>query len=133
MAKRQLFRNSERLASAQQHRLSHQHLFSQYMLQGQMHEQTFMAMLSAFQGELQRLSKRSMSLEKRLASLRELRQQFEGCLAELQRQQQLQLSAPMRLALGLARGQWFWHYQGPQIRWGWQQAALGFRHLSGPR
>ena len=60
-------------------------------------------------------------------ALNELRHQFDDYVATLRRRKLIQFTLPMELALFATRAQWFIHYQGPQIRRGWQQAAQGFQ------
>ena len=110
------------------------HLFSQYMLQDQMRDTVFMAALSKFRAELQRIQKtaklRHATLEWYLTELDILRQEFDSYVGTLRRQGLIQFTLPMELALFVTRAQWFMYYQGPQIRRGWQDAAKGFQQIS---
>ncbi|ESA34807.1 hypothetical protein N836_15415 [Leptolyngbya sp. Heron Island J] len=127
---------SQRIAEAQHQSLINAHLFTQYMLQGQMRDQVFMASLTTFRTELNRIKKsaslRHASLDWYLAELNELKQQFDTYIHTLRRQGLIQFTLPMELALFATRVQWFTCYQGPQIRRGWQQAAQGFQQMSTP-
>ncbi|MEA5465928.1 hypothetical protein [Leptothoe sp. PORK10 BA2] len=126
----------QQLVQEQSQSLSTAHLFSQYMLQDQMRDQVFMASLTTFRSELQRIKKsaklRHASLDWYLTKLRELRQQFDTYVGTLRKKGLIQFTLPMELALFATRAQWFFHYQGPQIRNGWQQAAQGFQQISSP-
>ena len=126
----------QRLVQEQSSSLDNDHLFSQYMLQDQMRDQIFMASLTTFTTELQRLKKsaklRRASLDWYLTKLRALRHQFDIYVSTLRKKGLIQFTLPMELALFATRAQWFIHYQGPQIRRGWQQAAQGFQHMSAP-
>ena len=130
---RNISKRSQQVADSSYQALSRQHLFSQYMLQDQMRDQVFMASLSTFRAELQSLKKtaalRHASLEWYLSELRELRHQFDSYVSTLRQKGLIQFTLPMELALLATRTQWFMHYQAPQIRYGWQQAAQGFRSI----
>ncbi|MDV3353495.1 hypothetical protein D0962_13360 [Leptolyngbyaceae cyanobacterium CCMR0082] len=133
---RPISKRPQQIADSQYQALSTQHLFSQYMLQDQMRDQVFMASLSTFKAELQRIKKsaslRHASLDWYLDELNELRQQFDTYVSTLRRKGLIQFTLPMELALFATRSQWFINYQGPQIRRGWQQAAQGFQQMSNP-
>lgn len=122
----------QRIAEEQYQSLSKSHIFAQYMLQDQMRDQVFLASLTTFKTELNRIQKvaklRRASLDWYLGELRELRQQFDTYISTLRRQGLIQFTLPMELALFATRTQWFMRFQGPQIRQGWQQAARGFQH-----
>ncbi|MBE9068382.1 hypothetical protein IQ260_17155 [Leptolyngbya cf. ectocarpi LEGE 11479] len=122
----------QRIAEEQYKSLSKTHIFTQYMLQDQMRDQVFMASLTTFKTELNRIQKaaklRHASLDWYLSELRELRQQFDTYISTLRRKGLIQFTFPMELALFATRAQWFLRFQGPQIRRGWQQAAPGFQH-----
>ena len=126
----------QQIADSNYQALSTQHLFSQYMLQDHMRDQVFMASLSTFRSELQRIKKsallRHASLDWYLTELNELKQQFNTYVSTLRRKGLIQFTLPMELALFATRAQWFIRYQGPQIRRGWQQAAQGFQQMSNP-
>ena len=126
----------QRLVQEKSSSLDNDHLFSQYMLQDQMRDQIFMASLTTFTTELQRLKKsaklRRASLDWYLTKLRALRHQFDIYVSTLRKKGLIQFTLPMELALFATRAQWFIHYQGPQIRRGWQQAAQGFQQMSAP-
>ncbi|MEO0396162.1 MAG: hypothetical protein AAF243_09290 [Cyanobacteria bacterium P01_A01_bin.137] len=126
----------QRLVQEQSSSLNNDHLFSQYMLQDQMRDQIFMASLTTFSTELQRLKKsaklRRASLDWYLTKLQELRHQFDIYIRTLRQKGLIQFTLPMELALFATRARWFVHYQGPQIRRGWQQAAQGFQQMSAP-
>ena len=128
-----LAKNSQRIADAQSKSLSTAHLFSQYMLQDQMRDQVFMASLTTFRTELNRIQKaaklRHADLKWYLDELQELKQQFETYVRALRRKGLMEFTLPMELALFATRVQWFIRYQGPQIRYGWQQAAEGFQQM----
>lgn len=128
---RNLSNQPQRIAEEQQQSLANAHLFTQYMLQDQMRDQVFMASLTTFRAELRRIQKsaslRHTNLDWYLDALNELRHQFDDYVATLRRKKLIQFTLPMELALFATRAQWFIHYQGPQIRRGWQQAAQGFQ------
>ena len=134
LAMRKLSNQPQQIAEDQQQSLTNAHLFTQYMLQEQMRDQVFMASLTTFRTELRRIQKsallRHAPLDWYLAALRELKQQFESYVTALRRRKLIQFTLPMELALFATRTQWFMHYQGPQIRQGWQQAAQGFQQMS---
>ncbi|MEM7061797.1 MAG: hypothetical protein AAF572_01355 [Cyanobacteria bacterium P01_B01_bin.77] len=123
----------QRIAEEQYKSLSKSHLFTQYMLQDQVRDQVFMASLTTFKAELNRIQKvaklRHVNLDWYLSKLHELRQQFDTYISMLRRQGLIQFTFPMELALFATRAQWFIRFQGPQIRRGWQQAAQGFQQL----
>lgn len=131
-----LSQHPQRLVQEQSQSFNTTHLFSQYMLQNQMRDQVFMASLTTFRSELQRIQKsaklRHASLDWYLTKLRELRQQFDAYVSTLRKKGLIQFTLPMELALFATRSLWFCHYQGPQIRNGWQQAAQGFQQISSP-
>ena len=133
---RPISKRPQQIADSHYQALSTQHLFSQYMLQDQMRDQVFMASLSTFKIELQRIKKsaslRRANLDWYLDELNELRQQFDTYVSTLRRKGLIQFTLPMELALFATRSQWFINYQGPQIRRGWQQAAQGFQQMSNP-
>lgn len=136
---RNFSKRPQQIADRNRQALSGQHLFSQYMLQDQMRDQVFMASLSTFRTELKRIKKsavlRHASLEWYLGELQELRRQFDVYVRALRQKGLIQFTLPMELALFATRAQWFMRYQGPQIRYGWQQAAEGFQQIydSAPR
>ena len=121
----------QQIADRNYQALSNQHIFSQYMLQDQMRDQVFMASLNTFRTQLNRIQKsanlRQASLEWYLAELQELRHQFDTYVRLLKSKGLIQFTLPMELALFATRAQWFMRYQGPQIRYGWQQAAQSFQ------
>ncbi|MBT9315172.1 hypothetical protein [Leptothoe spongobia] len=124
-------KNSQQIADDKYQALSNVHFFSQYMLQNQVRDEVFMASLTTFRSELQRIKKvaklRHANLNWYLAELNELKHQFDTYVRTLRQKGLLQFTLPMELALFATRTQWFIHYQGPQIRRGWQQAAPGFQ------
>ena len=131
---RNLSNRPQHIAEEQQQSLVNAHLFTQYMLQEQMRDRLFMASLTTFRTELRRIQKsahlRQADLDWYLTALRELKQQFDSYVTTLRRKRLIQFTLPMELALFATRAQWFMHYQGPQIRQGWQQAAQGFQQMS---
>ena len=98
-----------------------------------MRDQVFMASLTTFRTELNRIQKaaklRHADLKWYLDELQELKQQFETYVRALRRKGLMEFTLPMELALFATRVQWFIRYQGPQIRYGWQQAAEGFQQM----
>lgn len=126
--------NSQWIAQDRYQSLSKTHLFSQYMLQDQVRDEVFMASLTTFRSELQRIKKasRHQDLDKYLAQLNELNKQFDTYVNTLRKKGLIQFTLPMELALFATRTQWFIQYQGPQIRRGWQEAAQGFQQISNP-
>ena len=131
-----LSKQPQKFVQEQSQPFSNDHLFSQYMLQDQMRDQIFMASLTTFRTELKRIKKsaklRRASLDWYLTKLQELRHQFDIYVSTLRQKGLIQFTLPMELALFATRVQWFIHYQGPQIRQGWQQAAQGFQQMSAP-
>ena len=129
-----LSRNSQRIAQDRYQTLSKTHFFSQYMLQDQVRDEVFTASLTTFRSELQRIKPAShpQDLDRYLWQLNELKQQFDTYVSTLRQKGLLQFTLPIELALFATRAQWFIHYQGPQIRRGWHQAAQGFQQLSDP-
>lgn len=123
----------QRIADEQYQSLAKSHLFAQYMLQDQMRDQVFMASMTTFKTELNRIQKsaklRHASLDWYLGELRELRQQFDTYISMLRRKGLIQFTFPMELALFATRAQWFIRFQGPQIRRGWQQAGQGLQPI----
>ncbi|MEO0541717.1 MAG: hypothetical protein AAFZ80_12765 [Cyanobacteria bacterium P01_A01_bin.105] len=123
-----LSRHPQQLARDSYRSLSDYHLFSQYMLQGQVRDRVFIAALTTFKTELRRIKKvaqlRHASLDWYLSELRELRQQFDRHVGMLRRQGLIQFTLPMELALWAARAQWFMQYQAPQIRQGWRRSGV---------
>lgn len=93
-----------------------------------------MASLTTFRSELQRIQKssRHANLDWYLAELNELKQQFDTYVRTLRQKGLIQFTLPMEMALFATHAQWFMHYQAPQIRRGWQQAAQGFQQISNP-
>lgn len=124
----------QRIAEEHYQALSNAHIFSQYMLQHKMRDQLFMDSLTTFRAELKRIQKRSKlrraSLDWYLTEMTKLKQQFDHYIHTLRHKGLIQFTLPMELALTAARAQWFMHYQGPQIRHGWQRAGQGFKQLS---
>ncbi len=131
---RHISKRSQHIADKNYQALSTQHLFSQHMLQDKMRDQIFMASLSTFRTELERIKKsaslRHASLDWYLTELNELKQQFDTYVGTLRRKGLIEFTLPMEMALLAIRAQWFIHYQGPQIRRGWQQAAQDFKQIS---
>lgn len=127
-------KNSQHIAKDNYQALSNVHFFSQYMLQDQVRDEVFMASLTTFRSELKRIKKvvklRHTNLDWYLTELNELKHQFDTYVSTLRQKGLLQFTLPMELALFATRAQWFVHYQGPQIRRGWQQAAQGFQQIS---
>ncbi|MEM6254019.1 MAG: hypothetical protein AAF821_13955 [Cyanobacteria bacterium P01_D01_bin.156] len=123
----------QQVADQSYNALSGQHLFSQYMLQDQMRDQVFMTSLSVFRAQLRRIKKsatlRPGNLARYLSELRELRSQFDAYATTLRQKGVIQFTLAMELALWATRAEWFLHYQCPQVRYGWQQAAEGFQRL----
>lgn len=130
---RNFAKRPQQIADCSHQSISGQHLFSQYMLQDQMRDQVFMASLSTFRAELQRIKTsaqlRHAHLEWYLAELQELRSQFDHYVKTLRHKGLIQFTLPMELALFATKAQWFIRYQGPQIRYGWQQAAQSFQRM----
>lgn len=130
---RNFAKRPQQIADCSHQSISRQHLFSQYMLQDQMRDQVFMASLSTFRTELQRIRKsaqlRKANLEWYLGELQELRSQFDNYVKTLRHKGLVQFTLPMELALFATKAQWFIRYQGPQIRYGWQQAAQSFQRM----
>lgn len=130
---RNFAKRPQQIADCSYQSISRQHLFSQYMLQDQMRDQVFMASLSTFRTELQRIRKsaqlRKANLEWYLGELQELRSQFDNYVKTLRHKGLVQFTLPMELALFATKAQWFIRYQGPQIRYGWQQAAQSFQRM----
>ncbi|MEM9807906.1 MAG: hypothetical protein AAF959_21780 [Cyanobacteria bacterium P01_D01_bin.56] len=130
---RNFAKRPQQIADLSHQSISRQHLFSQYMLQDQMRDQVFMASLSTFRTELQRIRKsaqlRKANLEWYLGELQELRSQFDNYVKTLRHKGLVQFTLPMELALFATKAQWFIRYQGPQIRYGWQQAAQSFQRM----
>ncbi|MEO0540354.1 MAG: hypothetical protein AAFZ80_05750 [Cyanobacteria bacterium P01_A01_bin.105] len=98
--------------------------FNQYRHQGQLRDEAFRTSLTAFRTRVQRLQKLEpqIGIENYVTAMELLRSQFDTYLQTLRQNGLIEFTLPINLALTWVHIQWFWQYQAPQIRQGWQQA-----------
>ncbi|MEL6136114.1 MAG: hypothetical protein AAFR42_01705 [Cyanobacteria bacterium J06628_6] len=116
-----MVKSSERPVEAQN---PFQTLFSQYRRQGQLRDEAFQTSLTAFRTRMQRLRRLEpqIGILDYVKGMALLRSQFDAYIQTLRQLGLLEFTLPINLALAWVRIQWFWQYQGPQVRHGWQQA-----------
>ena len=98
--------------------------FNAYCRQGQLRDEAFRTSLTAFRIRVQNLRELEpkIGIQNYIKGMDLLRSQFDAYIQTLRRNGLLEFTLPVNLSLAWVRTQWFWQYQGPQIRQGWQQA-----------
>ncbi|MEO1510118.1 MAG: hypothetical protein AAFU84_20965 [Cyanobacteria bacterium J06633_23] len=97
--------------------------FNAYRRQGQLRDEAFRTSLTAFRVRVEHLRdlEPQIGLQDYILGMDLLRSQFDAYIQTLRRNGLLEFTLPINLSLAWVRIQWFWQYQTPQVRHGWQQ------------